>query len=107
MEAQLEAAVSSDLAELVQAVAQLVPLFIGGNRLVAYPVAFGNDGSGTLGRSVDRAGSRGVTGRRGIDDLRLGVVSIGGICRSGAQRRYRLVHGDVWFWFRFVSNAQQ
>ena len=35
MEAQLEAAVSSDLAELVQAVAQLVPLFIGGNRLVA------------------------------------------------------------------------
>ena len=34
MEAQLEAAVSSNLAQLVQAVAQLIPLFVGGDRLV-------------------------------------------------------------------------
>ena len=34
MEAQLEAAVSCDLAQLVQAVAQLIPLFVGGDRLV-------------------------------------------------------------------------
>ena len=34
MEAQLEAAVSSNLAQLVQTVGQLIPLFIGGNRLV-------------------------------------------------------------------------
>ena len=34
MEAQLEAAVSSNLAQLVQTVARLIPLFVGGDRLV-------------------------------------------------------------------------
>lgn len=74
--------------------------------LAAYPVAFGYDRGGAVGREAGGKDPSGTAGRRGNGGIRIGVVPACGTASPAGKQPDNLEDGGVRRGVRIVSDAQ-